>query len=220
MKKPLKIDIVSDVSCPWCIVGYKSLAKALDKLEPKITPDTRWKPFELNPDMPAEGQHLAEHLHGKYGSSQADIDAFRSMIKERGEALGFHFAIRENARIYNTFNAHRLLYWAKEFDKQTALTLALFELYFTDGGNPANIEQLIKTAAKVGLPPDDARKLLASEQFAQEVREEEAKYKNMGIDSVPTFIINDKYRITGGQPVDTFVDTLRKIVAEEERLGE
>src|SRR3989339_661453 len=215
MKTRLKIDIVSDVSCPWCIIGYTSLSLALNKLAPQISAQIAWHPFELNPDMPVEGQQLGEHLHEKYGSTGADIEQARSMITARGAALGFQFNFRNDGRIYNTFNAHRLLCWSRQFDKQTELNLALFKLYFTEGGNPGNTDELIKTVATVGLSTEDAKKILASEQFADEVRAEEAKYLAMGIHSVPTFIINDKYKFVGGHPVDEFVATLEKIVAEE-----
>lgn len=215
MNIPLKIDIVSDVSCPWCIIGYKSLSLALANLKPQITAHISWKPFELNPQMPPEGQHLGEHLHEKYGSTKADSDQARNMLTARGAALGFKFNFTDNARIYNTFNAHRLLYWARGFDRQSELKLALFELYFTQGGNPGNYDDLVKTAAKAGLPPDEAKKILGSDHYAMEVREEEARYRALGITAVPTFIINDKYTITGGQAVEAFVLTLQKIVAEE-----
>lgn len=215
MNKPMQIEIISDVSCPWCIIGYKSLSLALNRLSPQNAAHIVWKPFELNPKMPVEGQHLGEHLHEKYGSTKADIDQTRNMITARGAALGFQFNFRDDGRIYNTFNAHRLLYWARQFDRQTELKLALFGLYFTEGGNPGNAEELIQAAAKAGLPPDEARQILASERFVAEVRAEEAKYQAMGINMVPTFIINEKYRITGGMPVDEFVEKLEQLVAEE-----
>ena len=215
MTKTLKVDIVSDVSCPWCIIGYKSLSKALDKLEPQVTAIISWKPFELNPKMPAEGQLMGEHLHEKYGSSPADIEQTEAMITERGQGLGFEFNFKDGSRIYNTFNAHRLLYWARSFGKQTELKLALFGLYFTEGGNPGNVSELIETVQKVGLPMDEARKLLDSDQFAKEVREEEAKFLALDINSVPTFIINDHFKITGGQPVEAFIEMLTKLQTEE-----
>jgi predicted DsbA family dithiol-disulfide isomerase len=213
MSKQLKIEIVSDVSCPWCIIGYKSLSQALHKLAPQISAKIAWKPFELNPKMSAEGQQLAEHLHEKYGSAKAEIDQTTNMITARGAALGFQFNFTDEGRIYNTFNAHRLLFWSREFDKQTELKLALFGLYFTDGGNPSDTEQLLKAVEKVGLPIAEARKILGSDQFTQEVRTEEAKYQAMGINMVPTFIINDKHVFTGGMPVEEFVKTLEKIIA-------
>lgn len=219
MSKHLKIDIVSDVSCPWCVIGYQSLAGALDRLAPEISARIAWKPFELNPRMPVAGQLLREHLHEKYGSSAADTEQTSNMITARGAALGFQFCFKENGRIYNTFNAHRLLYWARSFDKQTELALALFKLYFTEGGNPGNPEELIQTVGKTGLSKEDAKKILGSDQYVTEVREEEARYLAMGITSVPTFIINDKYKINGGQPVAAFVDALNKIAAEETLLN-
>jgi predicted DsbA family dithiol-disulfide isomerase len=218
MSVQLKIDIVSDVTCPWCIIGYKSLVQALDKLHPSVTARIAWKPFELNPKMGAEGQHLGEHLHEKYGSSDADTAQARNMITARGAALGFTFNFKDDGRICNTFNAHRLLYWARQFDQQTQLKLALFELYFTQAGNPSNKEELLKAVAKTTLSQAEARKILDSEQYVNEVREEQKKYIDLGIKSVPTFIINDKYKITGGQPVDEFVATLSKIISEESTI--
>lgn len=216
MTKILKIEIASDVSCPWCIIGYKSLSRALDKLEPHITAMISWKPFELNPNMHEKGQLMTEHLHEKYGSSPADIRQTEAMITERGKGLGFQFNFRDESRIYNTFNAHRLLYWARQYNKQTDLKLALFNLYFSEGGNPSDVEQLLETVKKAGLPVEEARKVLNFEQFAKEVREEEAKILAMDINSVPTFMINDKYKITGGQPPETFIEILEKIAAESE----
>ena len=215
MNRQLKIDIVSDVSCPWCIIGYQSISTALKQLAPQISANISWKPFELNSAMPAEGEDMAEHLHKKYGSSKTDCERTQSMITDRGAALGFQFNFKADGRIYNTFNAHRLLYWAKQLGKQTELKLALFGLYFSEGGNPSNIEQLLKVVEKVGLPVEEAQKILASDQFTQEVRTEQPKYQGMGIASVPTFIINDKFTITGGQPVATFVEMLNEIAAKE-----
>ena len=215
MQTPLKVEIVSDVSCPWCVIGYQSLSTALEKLAPKISAEISWKPFELNPKMPVEGQDMGEHLHEKYGSSKADIAQTKEMITGRGKALDFEFNFKENGRIYNTFNAHRLLYWAMQFDKQTELSLAFFGLYFTDGGSPGNVDQLLNAVQKLGLPVDEARKILESDQFAKEVREEQAKYQAMGVKAVPTFIINNKYKLTGGLPIEEFVTMLEKILAEE-----
>ena len=211
----LKIDIVSDVSCPWCIIGYQALTQALNSLDEQADVQVSWKPFELNPAMPAEGQLLAEHLKEKYGSTPADVEATRRMITNCGTDLGFNFDFRGNGRIYNTFNAHRLLFWSRKFGKQTELKLALFKLYFSDGGNPGSADDLIKTVKSVGLPEDESAILLNSEELAGEVRAEEYRYQSMGISSVPTFIINEKYMITGGQPVEKFVEILKKIVSEE-----
>jgi predicted DsbA family dithiol-disulfide isomerase len=215
MNPKLKIDIVSDVSCPWCIIGYQSLSAALKQLAPQLGAEIAWKPFELNSAMPAVGEHLGEHLQKKYGSTAADVEQGRAMLTTRGAALGFQFNFKPDARIYNTFNAHRLLYWARQFNKQTELKLALFALYFSEGGNPSDVEQLLQVVAKVGLPQDEARALLQSDQLVKEVRAEQAKYQSMGISSVPTFIINDQYTITGGQLVESFVQILTELAAKQ-----
>ncbi|MGV8934002.1 MAG: DsbA family oxidoreductase [Gallionellaceae bacterium] len=214
MTKTLKIDIVSDVSCPWCAIGYQSISKALDKLEPNITAIISWKPFELNPKMSVDGQLMGEHLHEKYGSTPAEVAQTMAMITERGKNLGFTFNFKDEGRIYNTFNAHRLLYWARSLDKQTELKLALFGLYFTEGGNPGDSDALVIAAEKAGLPAAEARKILDSNQYAEEVRTEEIKFLAMDINSVPTFIINDHFKITGGQPVEIFVEMLQKAAVE------
>lgn len=214
MSNKLKIDIVSDVSCPWCIIGYQSLTAALGQLAPQISAEIAWHPFELNSAMPAEGEDLGEHLHKKYGSSKTEVEQTRAMITGRGAELGFPFNFRADGRIYNTFNAHRLLFWARQFGKQTELKLALFGLYFTEGGDPSKDEQLLKVIEKVGLPLEEARQLLQSDRLTQEVRAEQAKYMGMGITSVPTFIVNDKFKITGGQPVEKFIEVLNGIALE------
>lgn len=213
MPVELKIEIVSDVSCPWCIIGYKSLHSALEKLAPHVTAQITWRPFELNPNMAAAGQLLEEHLREKYGSTRADLERTTRMIAARGADLGFTFNFADNGRIYNTFSAHRLLLWAKQADKQTDLKLALFTLYFSDGGNPSDPEALVRTASSVGLSGQDARKILDSDRFGEAVREDEASTLSMGITMVPTFIINRNHRITGGQPVETFVSMLGQIGA-------
>ena len=212
MKETIQIDIVSDVSCPWCVIGYSSIMQAIGRLTPKVECEISWKPFELNPKMSAEGQQLEAHLNEKYGSSHAEMEQTKNMITERGEALGFEFNFKEDGRIYNTFNAHRLLFWARQFNKQTELKLALFGLYFTEGGNPDKLEDMLGVVTKVGLSADEARKIIESDQYAKEIREEEAKYQAMGVNMVPTFIINNKYVITGGMPVENFVEKLEQIV--------
>lgn len=212
----LKIDLVSDVSCPWCVIGYQSLHAALEKLKPQLEAEITFRPFELNPQMGAEGQPLLEHLQQKYGAAESDLRKTQDMITERGKQLGFTFNFSAGGRIYNTFDAHRLLYWAREKNQQTVLKLALFRLYFSEGGNPSSHDALLAVVDKAGLPVTEARQVLESGRYATEVREEEAHFTGLGIQSVPTFIINDQYKITGGQPVETFVELLQKIQAEIE----
>jgi len=210
----LKIDIVSDVSCPWCIIGYKGLLGALEELSDSLEAEIEWHPFELTPSMPSEGQDVVEHLTEKYGITVEQSEQNREAIKERGSSVGYEFGHRGGGRIYNTFDAHRLLNWSREYGKQTRLKLALFDLYFVDSGNPSSHKQLLDVVEAVGLPVDEARSILASDRYQERVREQERHYRNMGISSVPTFIINDHYLISGGQPVAAFKKALQNIAAE------
>jgi predicted DsbA family dithiol-disulfide isomerase len=206
---PLKIDFVSDVSCPWCIIGLNALEQALDKLDGKVSAEIHFQPFELNPYMPAQGQDVAEHLRHKYGSTPEQLAANRENIRARGAALGFVFGKRD--RIYNTFDAHRLLHWAELEGHQQALKHALFRAYFTDGEDVASHDVLIRLAGEVGLPVARAREILASDTYAAEVRAQERFYIERGIHSVPAVIVNDKHLISGGQPVEVFEDALKQI---------
>ncbi len=206
---PLKIDFVSDVSCPWCIIGLKALEQALDNLHGKLSAEIHFQPFELNPDMPAQGQDVAEHLRQKYGSTPEQLAANRENIRARGAALGFVFGKRD--RVYNTFDAHRLLHWAETERSQQALKHALFRAYFTDGEDIGSHDVLIRLAGDVGLPIARAREILSSDTFAAEVRAQERFYIERGIHSVPAVIVNDKHLISGGQPVEVFEDSLQRI---------
>ena len=210
----LKIDIVSDVVCPWCVVGYKNLEAALVELQGELSVDVTWHPFELNPTMGPAGQEVREHIAEKYGSSAADSNGTRDRISQMGDAVGFRFQWSDGMRIYNTFDSHRLLAWAKSFDKQQALQMALFEHYFSENRALNDTEALIACAALVGLDPILARQVLSTDAYADEVRQELAHYRSMGIQSVPTFVINDRYAITGGQPAAVFVESLRQIANE------
>ena len=210
----LKIDFVSDVSCPWCVIGLKALEQALANIGDSITADLQFQPFELNPDMPPEGQDIIEHLSQKYGSTREQMIRNQEGIRERGAALGFTFDMNKRSRVYNTFDAHRLLHWAQEEGRQLALKRALFAAYFTDGRNVSDREVLIDVATQVGLDPQRAREVLASDRYANEVRERVRFYGEHGIQAVPSVIINNKYLLQGGQPVEVFEQALRKIAAE------
>ena len=210
----LKIDFVSDVSCPWCIIGLKALEQAADRLQGEVALDLHFQPFELNPQMAPEGQDIGEHLHEKYGATSEQSQKNREAIAARGAELGFAFSMDKRSRIYNTFDAHRLLHWAEEKGLQPQLKHALFTAYFTDGQNPSDHDVLVRVAAKVGLDADEARALLASDRFADEVREREQLYLQNGIHSVPAIIINDRHLIQGGQPVEVFEQALRQIAAQ------
>jgi predicted DsbA family dithiol-disulfide isomerase len=215
MATPLKIDFVSDVSCPWCVIGLKALEQALDRLGDDVTAELHFQPFELNPQMPAAGQDIGEHIAQKYGSTPQDMERNREAMRQRGAGLGFTFQMDKRNRIYNTFDAHRLLHWAEGEGRQLALKHALFEAYFTEGRNPSDHEVLADVAAKVGLDPVRAREILVSSEFAREVREHEQFYVSQGIHAVPSVIVNDRHLIQGGQPVEVFERALRQIAGEK-----
>ena len=210
----LKIDFVSDVSCPWCVIGLKALEQAADRLKDQVVLDLHFQPFELNPQMGPEGQDIAEHLHEKYGASPEQSQRNREAIAARGAELGFAFRMDQRSRIYNTFDAHRLLHWAAEKGLQAPLKHALFKAYFTDGQNPGSHEVLADLAAQVGLDADEARALLASDRYAAPVREREQFYLHHGIHSVPAVVINERHLIQGGQPVEVFEQALRQIAGQ------
>ena len=210
----MKIDFVSDVSCPWCAIGLKSLEQALQRL-PELPVQLHFQPFELNPGMVPEGEDITEHLSRKYGLPAAQLEKNRDAIRQRGAAVGFDFVQGARSRIYNTFDAHRLLHWAGLQGEafQRDLKLSLFGAYFTDGKDPSDHALLVERAASVGLDADEARAVLASDRYAQEVRDAEAYYQSHGIRSVPAIIIDDKHLISGGQPPEVFEQALRQIAA-------
>ena len=214
----LKIDFVSDVSCPWCVIGLKSLDEALERVAADVRAELHFQPFELNPQMAPEGQDITEHITEKYGITPAQANANREAIRLRGEQLGFVFSRADQpgggrSRIYNTFDAHRLLHWAGLVGagEQKALKEALFKAYFTDGQSPASHEVLAQAAGAAGLDAARAREILASDAYAEEVREREQFYQQHGIHSVPAVIINDRHLISGGQPVEVFEQALRQL---------
>ncbi len=237
--KTLQVDFVSDVACPWCAVGLASFERALEDVAESIAVELHFQPFELNPTMAAEGADAAEYLIAKYGMSREQLVEGRRRIAERGAAVGFVFGERKH--VWNTFDAHRLLYWAgvegptlratgrpkregaplggserSEFgglSPQHALKKALLQAYHGDGRNPGAHDVLLELAAAVGLATEGAREVLASRQFADEVREAERFWQEAGIDGVPAVVINRRHLIQGGQPPEVFAQALRKIAA-------
>jgi predicted DsbA family dithiol-disulfide isomerase len=215
MTTQIKIDFVSDVSCPWCAIGLKSLEQALQSIGDDVRADMHFQPFELNPKMPFEGQDIDEHLAEKYGASPEQSARNREAIRARGEEVGFTFSMDKRSRIYNTFDAHRLLHWAEEEGRQPALKHALLEAYFTDGKNPGAHDVLVEAAGKAGLDKTRAQEILSSDTYAAEVRERQRFYLDQGIHSVPAVILNDRYLIQGGQPVAVFEQALRQAMAAD-----
>jgi predicted DsbA family dithiol-disulfide isomerase len=183
----------------------------LQKLDGELEASLTFQPFELNPQMVPEGENITEHLAKKYGSTPEQAAGAQENIRSRGAALGFAFNMDKRGRIYNTFNAHRLLHWAEGEGKQVELKKALLTAYFTDGENPSDTALLVRVAASVGLDPARAQAILEGDEFAAEVRAQERFYQQAGISSVPAIILNDQHLISGGQPPEVFEQALRQI---------
>jgi predicted DsbA family dithiol-disulfide isomerase len=192
----------------------KSLEQALGKLDGEVAVEMHFQPFELNPQMVPEGETITEHLGQKYGTSPEQLAKNQEALRQRGAALGFTFNMAKRDRIYNTFDAHRLLHWAEQEGKQYALKQALLNAYFGEGENVSSHDVLARVAGNVGLDSAKAREVLASGQFAEEVREQERFYQSQGIHAVPSVIINDRYLVQGGQPPEAFERVLRQAAAE------
>jgi predicted DsbA family dithiol-disulfide isomerase len=217
----MKIDFVSDVSCPWCAIGLTALETALERLGPEVPVTLHFQPFELNPGMAPEGEDTTEHIARKYGMSEEQVMKNREAIRQRGAAVGFTFNMDKRSRIYNTFDAHRLLHWAEVLDAEQgnpgvnalALKHAFLKAYFTDGQDPSSHDVLVRYASEAGLDAGQAREVLASGRYTDEVREREQYYQQRGIHSVPSIIIDDKHLIQGGQPPEVFEQALRQLAA-------
>lgn len=215
MSQLLNIDFVSDISCPWCAIGLASLLEALERLPAAVPVSLNLQPFELNPDLPEGGQDLAEHLTQKYGSTPEQQAAARATLCQRGAAVGVEFAPEGRGRIYNTLKAHRLLHWAalEHPERQLALKQALLQACHRDRLPMDADDVLLGAVDSAGLEREQAIELLAGDQFAEEVREREAFYRQAGVNSVPTLIINQRYVITGCHPVEVLEQALGQIIA-------
>jgi predicted DsbA family dithiol-disulfide isomerase len=209
---PLRIDIVSDVMCPWCVIGYRQLAIALEAKG--VQHDIHWHPFELNSNMPTEGQDMRAHLIEKYGITPAQSDANRANMTALGQELGFQFNFADGFRMHNTFNAHQLLHWAKEQGRMHDLKQALFDAHFTHGRDLSDSAVLVDIAAETGLDRDDASAILADQRFATEVRQEQKFWTQQGISGVPAIVFNRQHLVTGAQGVENYksmLDQLQKM---------
>ncbi|MEK6219346.1 MAG: DsbA family oxidoreductase [Psychrobacter cryohalolentis] len=213
-EQPLRIDIVSDVVCPWCVVGYRQLAAALEKTN--TDHEIHWHPFELNPNMPSEGQNMREHIMEKYGSSKAESDTSRARIAEAGSDVGFQFNFNDDLRMHNTFNLHQLLHWAEQQGRMHELKQALFTAHFTDNRNLSDIRVLADIAAEIGLDGKEALTVLEDQRFANDVREIEQHWQRQGIQSVPAIIFNEQHLVNGAQGVDNYVNILEQLANMKE----
>jgi predicted DsbA family dithiol-disulfide isomerase len=216
MTKALHIDFVSDVACPWCAIGLSSLERALESLQGEVAVDLRFQPFELNPQMGPEGQDVTEHLAQKYGSTPEQQAKNREGIAQRGASVGFQFRKEGRGRVWNTFDAHRLLQWAGELGakQQRDLKMALLQAYHGEARNLSDHAVLADIAASVGLDREEAQRILAGDRYADAVRDAERHFQGLGIQAVPSVIVNDRHLIQGGQPPEVFEQALRQLAEQ------
>ncbi|MEH6513323.1 MAG: DsbA family oxidoreductase [Maribacter arcticus] len=214
MKKKLKIDIVSDVVCPWCAIGYKRLERAIDELGVQDQVEIEWQPFQLNPHMPPEGQNITEHIAEKYGSTLEQQKESRQNMTDIGEELGFKFDYFDEMRMANTFDAHILLEYAKDFGKQTDLKMRLMNSFFGERKDVSDRTVLKQALLDVGLNADEGLAKLENEEARTEVRSQQGYWQQLGIRSVPTIVFNRKSAVTGAQPIDTLKQVLSELISE------
>lgn len=217
MAASLKIDFVSDVACPWCAIGLASLKTALANLGDEVDVDLQFSPFELNPDMPADGVLLTDYMARKYGLSPEQLAQNQANIAARADSVGFPMHMELRTHAYNTFDAHRLLHWAHTIEpaRQLALKEALFRAYFTEGKQTSHPDVLVEAVERAGLDPVRAREILATDEYAEQVRALERHYQNLGISSVPAVIFNNRHLVSGGQPAEVFEQAIRQILAQD-----
>ncbi|ROQ18537.1 putative DsbA family dithiol-disulfide isomerase [Marinimicrobium koreense] len=212
--KHLHIDIVSDVACPWCAIGYARLDKAKRALAGEIEFTEQWRAFELNPDDDAQPEPILPALARKYGRPEAEMQAAQAEMMGIAKSLGLNFEKMQERYTCNTFDAHRLLKWAAPQDKATFLKKALFEAYFGRAEDVSKPGVLIGCAKAAGLDADEAQRILESDEFGQAVMEEERSYQNAGVTAVPAFVVNQRYLISGAQEADTLVEAFRTMAQE------
>lgn len=208
----LRIDIVSDVMCPWCIIGYRQLVLALQATG--TAHEVHWHPFELNPDMPKEGQNLREHIVEKYGSTPEQSEQSRQQMTRLGVDLGFDFQFTDDTRMHNTFQAHQMLHWADQQGRKSDLKLALFGAHFTQGRDLSDAAVLAEVAGDIGLDPSEALAVLADQRFASEVRQEQNFWIQQGIRGVPAVVFDRQHLVTGAQGVDSYTRILRQLTEQ------
>ena len=212
MKEKIKIDIVSDVVCPWCTIGYKHLDKAIQELGIQDQVEIEWQPFELNPSMSKAGQELTEHLTEKYGMTSEELEASKQNMIDAGDRVDFKFDYFEGMRIVNTFDAHILLEYAKKFNKQTALKMRLTTSFFSERQDVSKLEVLKQALLDVGLNAEEGLARIANEEARNAVKGKKEYWQKMGINSVPTIVFNKRDGVTGAQPIKTFKQILQEYI--------
>jgi len=214
MSNSIRVDFVSDVVCPWCAIGLSSLEEAIRRVQGEIKVEVNFKPFELNEGMSAEGENAVQHIIEKYGSSAEEVARNQVNIRTKGEAVGFRFDLEKRTHFYNTFDAHRLLYWAETKGRQRERKHALLKAYFTEGRNVSDSETLVDIAKLAGLPESEASQVVNSDRYAEHVRELEGLYRKRGINGVPAVVFNNKLLLVGSQSADYYERALRNIAME------
>ena len=209
MAEPLQIDIISDVMCPWCIIGYRQLEEALEATGTEH--EIRWHPFELNPQLPPEGQSTTENFQQKYDSPPEKTKATVQMYAEIGAELGFEFNLDDDSKMHNSFNLHQLLHWANQQGRKNDLEMALFKAHFTDGREMSDIEVLADVAEEIGLDRAEAVSVIEDQRFASAVREEQKFWIEQGISGVPAVVFDRQHLVTGAQGVENFTSILNQL---------
>jgi predicted DsbA family dithiol-disulfide isomerase len=214
MPRSMRIDFVSDVACPWCVIGLLGLEKALEEVRGEIEVELHFQPFELSPNLAPEGRNVVEHLSETYGSTPDEVMERRATVSDRAADLGFAMVTSRENRLYNTFDAHRLMHWASLQGRQQPLKHALFETYHGRNDNLTDADILVAAAEKAGLDGAAARAIIESDQYAQEVRRAEYHWQTRGVTGVPAAIVDERYVISGAQPPETYAKVLRQIAAQ------
>ncbi len=217
-RSQLKIDIVSDVVCPWCAIGYKKLSKAMEDLNEEILFEVNWKPYELHPEIPTEGFNKEEYYKIKFGNSNGSRDRFNHLTEE-GKKAGLEFNFDKSKNLPNTFLAHRLLWFSRSKDMQDVIAEALFHAYFTEGRDIGSIHELISISTENGLQKSEIEDFLKTDIGSDEILREELRAKEMKIFSVPTYIFNKKYLLVGGQEADTFKSYMKKVIEVDSKIS-
>ncbi|WP_135454311.1 DsbA family oxidoreductase [Vibrio echinoideorum] len=214
MSNKIQLDIISDVMCPWCVVGYKNLEQAITELGLAEQVELEWQPFELNPDMPQEGENLRDHIMRKYGSSAEESQSSREQLTARGQAVGFDFNFYDSMRMVNSRHLHVLLDFALAYGKQTELKLRFFNAHFTEEKDLADLEVIAQELEAVGLDSNKALKRLKNADNVKKIEAQEFEWQRMGISAVPTVVFNRKSAVTGAQTVETYKQILQELIAE------
>ena len=217
-RSQLKIDIVSDIVCPWCAIGFKKLSKAMEDLNEEILFEVNWKPYELHPEIPTEGFSKEEYYKIKFGNSNGARDRFNH-ITEEGKKAGLDFNFNKTKNLPNTFLAHRLLWFSRSKDMQDVIAEALFHAYFTEGRDIGSINELISISTESGLQKTEIEKFFKTDVGSDEILREELRAKEMNIFSVPTYIFNKKYLLVGGQEADTFMAYMKKVIEVDSKFS-